>query len=272
MGTFMIFIPSAFGERSILADSDDLQCDKTLPSCQICSEAGRQCDGYGANTIRTFVNLDASNVSRKNKKRLLCEAIAETKLSDANKSDRIFNGVAQTGLRELASLQASYPQQVTALWQTFMRGYCQTGDYWPPGCSLLMLRNEALDLSMVALSAQRLSLDIGDEALHIMSLTAYNNSIRVYRSKMQQCSSSGLAAMLAVISTVYALVDACLNPPTDMAHFSWGASGHFDGALALMQQSGPAQFANDGFHAVFKKIREMGVCNFAQHRLLASGG
>ncbi|KAF2802240.1 uncharacterized protein BDZ99DRAFT_503997 [Mytilinidion resinicola] len=121
-----------------------------------------------------------------------------------------------------------------------------------------MLRNKALDLSIIALSAQRLALNRGNAALHIMSLTAYNNSISLYRGTVQKSSNSGLAAMLAVISTVYALVDSCLNPPVDMANFSWGSSGHFDGALALMRQSGPTQFSKDGFHLVFKKIREMG--------------
>ncbi|KAF2494430.1 hypothetical protein BU16DRAFT_589269 [Lophium mytilinum] len=241
-------------------------CDRMLPNCVVCTKAGRQCEGYGAGAIRTFVNLNASNVSTTNKKRLLCDAIAEMKELGAHE-ERILKGKISTfpshavppfGREELGSLHIDYPQQVAALWSTFILGYCQTSDYWPPGCSRLMLRNKALDLSIVALSAQRLALNQGNAALHIMSLTAYNNSIGLYRGTVQKSPNSGLAAMLAVTSTVYALVDSCLSPPIDMANFSWGSSGHFDGALALMRQSGPDEFAKNGFHLVFKKIREMG--------------
>lgn len=65
--------------------------------------------------------------------------------------------------------------------------------------------------------------------------------------------------MLAVTSTVYALIEASLMQPEDIANFGWGKSGHFDGALNLMQKSGPVFFSFDGFHLVLKKIREMGL-------------
>ncbi|KAE8440864.1 hypothetical protein EG329_006381 [Mollisiaceae sp. DMI_Dod_QoI] len=134
-----------------------------------------------------------------------------------------------------------------------------TKDYWPPGCSFLALQNRALDLSLVALSAQRLALNLPGSDLLVLGLTAYNNSIGLFRRLMQQHYNGGLTAILAVTSTVYALIEASLMQPEDIANFGWGKSGHFDGALTLMQKSGPVFFSFHGFHLVFKKIREMGV-------------
>ena len=65
----------------------------------------------------------------------------------------------QFGGIRVVSLQANFPQHFEVLWRTFLLGYCQTKGYWPPGCSLLALQNRALDLSLVALSAQRLALN-----------------------------------------------------------------------------------------------------------------
>jgi len=133
-------------------------------------------------------------------------------------------------------------------------------DYWPPGCSLLALRNKVLDLSLVALSAQRLALNSPSSDLRLLSLTAYNNSIGLYRDLVQHQLNDDLSAMLAVTSTVYALIEASMMRPEDIANVGWGKSGHFDGALALMQKTGPHYYSASGFHLVFKKIREMGVC------------
>jgi hypothetical protein len=222
--------------------------------------------------IRTFVNLNATNASRPNKKRLLCEALANSKQSTVKQThtphnDPFVNQTSasssqsepQLGAIQVVSLQANFPQHVEALWGTFLLGYCQTKDYWPPGCSFLALQNRALDLSLVALSAHRLALNVPGSDLLVLGLTAYNNSIGLFRRLMQQQYHSGLTAMLAVTSTVYALIEASLMQPEDIANFGWGKSGHFDGALTLMQKSGPVFFSFDGFHLVFKKIREMGV-------------
>lgn len=165
----------------------------------------------------------------------------------------------QLGGIRVVSLQANFPQHVQVLWRTFLLGYCQTKDYWPPGCSFLALQNRALDLSLVALSAHRLALNSTGGDLLVLGLTAYNDSIGLFRRLMQQQYNSSLTAMLAVTSTVYALIEASLMQPEDIANFGWGKSGHFDGALALMQKSGPIFFSFDGFHLVFKKIRKMGV-------------
>jgi hypothetical protein len=223
--------------------------------------------------IRTFVNLDATNVSRRNKKQLLCEALAKSKgsgIKEARPPQRSLSVIQLSasssydvpplaGLN-VFTLQADFRQHVEALWRTFQASYCQTEDYWPPGCSVLTLRNEALDFSLVALSSQRLALNSPGSDLRLLSLTAYNKSVGLYRSLIQRPNNAGLTAILAVTSTVYALIEASMMNPEDIANFGWGKSGHFDGALALMRSSGPHFYSTPGFHLVFKKIREMGVC------------
>jgi hypothetical protein len=78
--------------------------------------------------IRTFVNLNAINASRPNKKRLLCEALANSKKTTVKQSHTPHNDpfVNQTpadsaksepqlgGIR-VVSLQANFPQHVEAL-------------------------------------------------------------------------------------------------------------------------------------------------------------
>lgn len=218
------------------------------------------------------MNLDGTNVSRPNKKQLLCEALADSKHLSANEArppqhnpsinqistSSSYNVTPQDALN-IITVKADFPQHVGVLWQTFLLSYCQTRDYWPPGCSLLALQNEALDLSLVALSAQQLACKLPKSDLRLLSLTAYNNSIRLYRNLVQQQRSGALTAVLVVTSSVYALIEASIMQPEDIASFGWGKSGHFDGALALMQETGPYVYSISGFHLVFKKIREMGV-------------
>jgi hypothetical protein len=76
---------------------------------------------------------------------------------------------------------------------------------------------------------------------------------------IQQNNSDSMTALLAVTSTTYALIEVSLMKSEDILNSGWGKSGHFDGALALMQKSGPDFYSTGGFHLVFKKIREMGV-------------
>jgi hypothetical protein len=222
--------------------------------------------------VRTFVNLDATNISRPNKKKLLSEALANSKDSRINKARPVhhdlsvikvsapsFQATPPPNKLNVVSIQPDLREHVEVLWRTFVLSYCQTNDYWPPGCSLLARRNKALDLSLVALSAQRLALDSPGSELQVLSLTAYNKSIGLYRSAIQHQQNEGMNAMLAVTSTVYALIEASLMQPEDIPNFGWGKSRHFDGALALMRKSGPQFYSISGFHLVFKKIREMGV-------------
>jgi hypothetical protein len=222
--------------------------------------------------VRTFVNLDATNIRAPNKKELLCQALADSKASGVIEAQTVhgdlsinrilatpFHGATTLGSLTVFSLQVNFQQHLEALWQTFQLNYCQTKDYWPPGCSLLALQNKALDLSLVALSTQHLTLCSPNDDLRVLSLTAYNTSIGLHRSLMQRQQNNELTAILAVTSTVYALIEASLMQPEDIANFGWGRSGHFDGALALLQKSGPLCFSMGGFHLVYKKIREMGV-------------
>lgn len=175
----------------------------------------------------------------------------------------------QLGGVNVASVSTDFRRHVESLWRTFLVGYCHTPDYWPPGCSLLAFRDQTLDFALVALSAQRLALDLPPgSALRHLGLTAYNKSINLYRRRWvmhadrDKCATTTgpLTAMLAVTSTVYALLEASLMQPEDIATFGWGRSAHFDGALGWIRECGPHPFSTDpGLHLVFKKIREMGV-------------
>lgn len=223
--------------------------------------------------VRGFINLDANNVSQPNNRELLRQALTRSTGSSLtgnapSSSDtsltRTFaassTGILPLGRLNADSLRTDFRQHVEAIWGTFVHDYCQTKDYWPPGCSLLALQNQVLDLSLIALSSQRLALKSPKSDLPIISLTAYNNSLSLYRQMIQNRQNVGLTAILAVTSTVYALIEVFLMQPEDIATVGWGDSGHFDGALALMQQTGPHIYSSGGFHLVFKKIREMGVC------------
>ena len=219
--------------------------------------------------VRTFVNLDATTILQPNKKRLLCYAITPSKT--------LKDGTSFTRFKELLPHQAygsseemlpqprvhdMYPdfsQQVATLWKTFLVGYCQTDDYWPRGYSLIAMRSKVLDLSLLALSAQRFALNSSGDGLHQLSLTAFNQSISLFRTLMQHELSNGLAGVLAITSTMYALMEASVMRLQEIVKMGWGLSGHFDAAMALMQRSGPQVFSLHGFHLLFKKIREIGV-------------
>jgi hypothetical protein len=207
--------------------------------------------------------MNEENLTYPNKKRLLCEVLAgsrgldEGPVSINRLSSAIFQSVPT--LSGIASLQTHFGQHLAALWNSFLSGYCKTKDYWPPGCSLLAFQNRALDLSLVSLSAQQLALSFPKSSFSLLSLKAYNESISIYRKLLQNRHRNSMTALLAVTSTMYALMEASLMKPLDITTFSWGKSGHFDAALSLLMQGGPDPFALPGFHFVFKKIREMGA-------------
>lgn len=246
-------------------------CDKTLPRCHSCARAQRKCEGYAPDVIRTFVNMTATDVCSPNKKRLLCEALTRSRdpptdvfakgHQPSTKHEQIMTVLDEGigGMPSIVDLQPDFRQHLEALWSTFISAYCRTEDYWPPGCSWLALRNRPLDLALIAISAQRLTLFSLNSRLHLLGLEAYNESIRLYLSMMQKQMDSWSTALLAVTSTLYALMEASLMQPHDIVSFGWGNSGHFDGALELTMRSGPEIFATAGFHLVFKKVREMGL-------------
>lgn len=242
-----------------------------LPKCSSCTQAKRECGGYASNTIRAFINIDAANLSHPNKKRLLCEALANSKESYVSEHSTSQNDVLSSQLSSsfsrrvprmhdpAASLQTDFSQHLRVLWRIFVSRYCKTEDYWPAGCSLLAFQNKALDFSLVALGAQHLALDSPQSSLSLLGLEAYNKSIGLYRGLLQVHYNTRFTALLAVTSTMYALMEISLMRPHVIANVGWGRSGHFDGALTMMLRSGPHPFSTDGFHLIFKKIREMGV-------------
>ena len=158
-----------------------------------------------------------------------------------------------------------FSQHFDALWGSFQSKYDRTSTYWPSGCSQLAQRNEALDLALIALSAQRLAFSRGsDQRLTLLSLTAYDKALNLFIALMRQrrgedAIDQSQSAMLAVISTVFSLLEGSQSTLEVILEHGWRWSKHLQGAMELLRQSGPEAFAVGGFHVVFKKIREMGV-------------
>ena len=274
-------------------DHLSLQCDKSLPQCFVCVKARRQCPGYSDDSARAFVNFDASNVHVPSKKAVYCKAIAQSKQEALPPHQSINHGCVKTvfGLPptciepikptpatqapdalSLDSLQVTtlhaldftpgdFWQHFEALWGGFKSKYDRTDDYWPSGCSQLARRNKALDLALIALSARRLAFSQGsDRKLTLLSLTAYDKALNLFIALLQRQEELGRSsALFAVISTVFSLLEGSQLQLEEIFENGWRWSKHLHGALELVRRSGPEAFSLDGFHAVFKKIREMGV-------------
>lgn len=208
--------------------------------------------------VRTYVNMDAANIFHPNKKRLLCDSLADRRPADGSTAR---GHDATPSLPRTTSPRPDFRQHLDVLWPSFLSSYSKTDGYWPAGCQLLVRRSDVLDLSLVALCVGRLAADSpGASDLLVLSLSAHNRSIGLYRRLMQaEHTGAGLKALLAVTSTIYAVMDASLLSAADIAAGGWGESGHFDGALSMIRQIGPSAFSSGGVHLVFKKIREMGV-------------
>ena len=168
-------------------------------------------------------------------------------------------GVRIIALDALHFTAGEFRQHFEALWRTFLSNYCETEDYWPKGCSQLALRHQALDLALLALSAQRLAFSDDGNSYRLLSMTAYDKGIKMFRCLMQECSDPTSKATLAVIGVVYALLEASQRPMEDILDDTWGSSHHLEGAVVLMKQSQPEAFSFGGYHLFFKKIREMAV-------------
>lgn len=236
---------------------------------------------------KVFVNFNSKSIKHPNKKTVLCQAIAQNKKATQSQPNLTSNqyrahqgirlkpsavevvdegfDVLQPGGVRIVALDAlqftteEFRQHFEALWRTFLSSYCYTADYWPQGCSQLALRNQTLDLALIALSAQRLAFNDDGDSFRLLSMTAYDKGIKMFRKLLTRCQDSKSIATLAVVGVVYALLEASQRPMEDILNDTWGSSQHLEGALVLMEGSGPEVFSDGGFHLFFKKIREMAV-------------
>ena len=272
----------------------------------MCVKAKRQCPGYSEDKARAFVNFDANNVLASDKKTVFCRAIAESKQEATIKRQSIplsqtrssvvlshsshlsvespptrspvqpqdvvpLDKIQLITLHALDFTPGEFRQHFEALWDSFQDKYDRTNTYWPSGCSQLAQRNEALDLALIALSAQRLAFSRGsDQRLTLLSLTAYDRALNLFIKLMQQQRDefNQSSAMLAVISTIFSLLEGSQSSLDAILEHGWRWSKHLHGALELLKQSGPEAFSAGGFHIVFQKIREMGVCDSRHSKIL----
>lgn len=171
-----------------------------------------------------------------------------------NQSQEYFSAVF---IHTLDISHGEFRDHFLTLWTRFQRVYARTPDSWSVQISSLGLHNRALDLALIALASMRLSLCGEKEKYEVLSLSAYNDSLQLFRRLLQKDSQRGL---LVVISLIFTLFEAAQQCPTGIYQSGW--SGHLKGALSLMKRQGPRAFQAGGFHVAFKKLREMAVSAF----------
>ena len=165
--------------------------------------------------------------------------------------------VRYNALTGLFCTATDFKQVFEALWNSYCKGYCITREYWPRGLSQLASRNQILDLALMALSAKRLSFN-GRPELLLLSYEAYGRSLTLFRRQIGRYNN-GAGALLATVSLVFTLFEACSFQPGDLHHDN-EAFHHLSGAMNFMRDCGPEAFTVPGFCEVFQKIREMVVC------------
>ncbi|KAJ5084746.1 hypothetical protein NUU61_009325 [Penicillium alfredii] len=229
-------------------------CDGARPACRRCCDSGRRCAGYDS-SAGVFVNLDANSI-KKPVKGLIKDAIDVAKGPHTHHpANSVLDGTVPIfSVYTLDLSTGEFQDHFSTLWAHFHDRYARTSDVWSAGVSSLRLHNKALDLAMVALATMRLSLCGQGEIYQVFSLSAYNTSLQIFR-RLLQCDSRAPRAPLVVISLIFTLFEAVQQRPTQIYCSGW--AGHLKGALTLIQHQGPSSFQVGGFHAAFKKIREM---------------
>lgn len=151
---------------------------------------------------------------------------------------------------------SDFQAHLYTLWSHFQEGYARTPEDWSIKVSELALHHRALDLALISLATMRLSLCGQKDTYQIFSLSAYSGSLQLFR-RLLQSEDRQSKSLLVIISLVLTLFEAAQQYPTRIYTSGW--AGHLKGALFLMQRQGPAAFQTGGFHAAFKKLREMAV-------------
>lgn len=166
------------------------------------------------------------------------------------------NGVSAVSIHTLDLSPGEFRNHFLTLWSRFQTAYARTPDSWSIQVSSLGLHNKALDMALISLATMRLSVCGQRETYQVFSLSAYNLSLQIFQRLLQKdCGES--RALLVVISLIFTLVEGAQQQPTQVHHS--GCTAHLKGALGLMKRLGPCAFQTGGFHAAFKKIREMAV-------------
>ena len=259
-------------------------CDKTRPTCRTCWKNGLKCGGYRQDKQAFFVNLDATNIQAGTKS-IFSNAIRDRRqeiwlgarcsssrpyhqMQEIRRNDLFGNSINCLDLTEL-----DFKDHLAVLWNHFHLQHSSSSDAWAPAFTPLINKNRFLDLALIALSALRFSQTTADSRIRLMSLTAYGQSLRIFR---QACTlvvkdptkyGGVAAARLATTSLVYTMFEAMHESPRTI--FSSGImfdNTHLKGARSFMQGCGPSSFQLGGDHLAFKKLREMIILDgFVHH-------
>lgn len=165
--------------------------------------------------------------------------------------------ISAVSLHTLDLSPGEFQSHFLTLWAYFQTAYAPTPDSWSVQVSSLGLHHRALDLALISLATMRLSLCGQRNTYQVFSLSAYNVSLQIFRRLLQDDSQAS-NALLVVISLIFTLFEGSQQQPSRIYRSGW--ADHLQGALSLMQRHGPCAFQTGGFHAAFKKIREMAVC------------
>ncbi|KAB8343015.1 hypothetical protein FH972_022609 [Carpinus fangiana] len=255
-----------------------LACDRAKPTCARCETDGHACGGYAREEQNLFVNFDSRNIKAR-KKRVLCEAITAQNLADSRHESVVqaYTSPSQALLAERPNLlgiqaldlsPAEFTAHFATLWHYFTTVFVRTPDAWAHAYNHLALQSRALDLALIALSAQRISTTKEHAKVGDVACTTYGESVNLLRRLLAHLDDasteqSGVEmARLAATSLALALVDGCRNTPATIFESGWvSANPHLRGACAITLRAGPDAFTAGGLHLVFKKLREMEILN-----------
>ncbi|KAF2718860.1 hypothetical protein K431DRAFT_287321 [Polychaeton citri CBS 116435] len=165
-----------------------------------------------------------------------------------------------------------FQTQCSVLWSHFELAHSRSSEAWAPRFKFLANKNQALDLALIALSTIRMSQDTKSNETRLLSLTAYDIGLKVYKLVYDHvCDTLSQddprIAEMAVTSLIFSMFEAMHESPKTIFQSGWMTSApHLRGALKLMQVGGPSLFQHGGYHLVFQKLREMAVlCAFCNY-------
>ncbi|KAF4470204.1 Transcriptional regulatory moc3 [Fusarium albosuccineum] len=239
------------------------KCDRARPRCRTCWKNGFDCKGYEREGQVVFVNFDSSTIES-SRKVVLSRALNHARTdgpSSTNHSRLVSHSLYSDSLNSLDLTALDFQNHLLTLWDHFHLSHSYSSDAWAPSFAGLISRNRFLDLALIALSSLRVSQTIRDNQARIMSLTAYGESLRLFRNYCESreiTKTPHVAVTLATASLVYTLFEAMHETPATI--FSSGMmfkNRHMKGAILFTQLCGPQTFTTRENHLVFKKLREM---------------
>ncbi|RFU32106.1 hypothetical protein B7463_g4227, partial [Scytalidium lignicola] len=251
-----------------------VKCGLEQPSCTRCLKSGIRCSG--PTTGPTFIRRDASNIQTESDREILISAIrnksappTRLRLQDTS---RAINGTAPLCLPRPTDPLSSLCS--FSIWMDLYRSVVD--DYAllsrdqnsnregaiqssVSKCATeilqLAFRNRALDASLFASSVMYMSVVQGDAGLQEVALSSYSTALRYFRSEVvRDCESQAgqmkQKRLLMSINMALLFFEWLAYGPTGS-----GYTGHFNGALSIIQNSDPKIFQSPLTRSIFTTVR-----------------